>query len=188
MMNRVQFLLDANRRGDCLYFMRGREGLYLSLQAMGVGAGHTVVIQGFTCLAVAAPVLFTGSRPVYADIDPATYLMDVDALEQVLSERTRCIIPVHLFGQCVDMDRLNAVAADRGFTVLEDCAQSTGAIFDSVSYSSCVMPDVTALMKSGFSARIDDRSRLSPPDGSRRRWFHGVPLPMPIYMMSRSGS
>jgi aminotransferase EvaB len=61
------------------------------------------------------------------DIDPRTYLMDVDRLEAAVTPRTRCILPVHLFGQCVDMGRVSAVAARHGLRVLEDCAQSTGA-------------------------------------------------------------
>jgi aminotransferase EvaB len=108
----------------------GTDALVLALRALGIREGDEVVTVSNTAIPTVSAIVTAGGVPRFVDIDPATYLMDVAQLEQSLSPRTRCILPVHLFGQCVDMTAVNAVAARHGLKVLEDCAQSTGAVSD----------------------------------------------------------
>jgi dTDP-3-amino-2,3,6-trideoxy-4-keto-D-glucose/dTDP-3-amino-3,4,6-trideoxy-alpha-D-glucose/dTDP-2,6-dideoxy-D-kanosamine transaminase len=105
----------------------GTDALFLGLKALGIGPGDEVITVANTAVPTVAAIVSTGATPRFVDIDPATYLMDVDQLEDVVTDRTRCILPVHLFGQCVQMETVNAVAAKHGLKVLEDCAQSHGA-------------------------------------------------------------
>jgi aminotransferase EvaB len=105
----------------------GTDALTIGLRALGLQAGDEVVTTANTAIPTVAAIVSAGGVPRFADIDAVTYLMDPAALEQAISPRTRCIIPVHLFGQCVDMDPVIALAARHGIPILEDCAQCTGA-------------------------------------------------------------
>jgi dTDP-3-amino-2,3,6-trideoxy-4-keto-D-glucose/dTDP-3-amino-3,4,6-trideoxy-alpha-D-glucose/dTDP-2,6-dideoxy-D-kanosamine transaminase len=105
----------------------GTDALTLGLRVLGIQPGDDVITTANTAIPTVAAIVSAGATPRFVDIDPATYLMDVSQLEAAVTARTRCIIPVHLFGQCVDMDALHAVASRHGIQVLEDCAQSTGA-------------------------------------------------------------
>ena len=101
----------------------GRAVLRLGRSICG---GDEVITTSNTAIPTVAAIVSAGGTPRFVDIEPETYLMDVSQLESAITPRTRCIVPVHLFGQCVDMDAVQAVAARQG-TVIEDCAQSTGA-------------------------------------------------------------
>ena len=105
----------------------GTDALVVGLRALGLNRGDEVITVANTAVATVAAIVTAGGTPRFVDIDPCTYLMDVDRLDAVMTPRTRCIVPVHLFGQCVDMARVTAIAASQGIRVLEDCAQSTGA-------------------------------------------------------------
>jgi len=105
----------------------GTAALELALRALDVGAGHEVVVPALTAPATAMAVLAVGARPVFADIDPATYTLEPAALERALSRRTRAVIPVHLYGQCADMAAIGRHAAAAGVPVIEDAAQAQGA-------------------------------------------------------------
>jgi len=105
----------------------GTDALFLALKALDVGPGDEVVTVSNTAIPTVAAIVSTGATPRFVDIDPTTYLMDVTKLEDVITPRTSCILPVHLFGQCVDMQTINEVAGKRGIKVLEDCAQCHGA-------------------------------------------------------------
>jgi dTDP-3-amino-2,3,6-trideoxy-4-keto-D-glucose/dTDP-3-amino-3,4,6-trideoxy-alpha-D-glucose/dTDP-2,6-dideoxy-D-kanosamine transaminase len=105
----------------------GTDALFLALTALGLGAGDEVVTVSNTAIPTVAAIVSTGATPRFVDIDPATYLMDVSRLEAAITSRTKCILPVHLFGQCVEMDPVLALARRHGLRVLEDCAQSHGA-------------------------------------------------------------
>jgi aminotransferase EvaB len=105
----------------------GTDALVLALRALGIQPGDEVITTSNTAIPTVSAIVTAGGTPRFVDIDPDTYLMDTSRLEEAMTPRTRCIIPVHLFGQCVDMNAVNAVAARHGVDVLEDCAQCTGA-------------------------------------------------------------
>lgn len=105
----------------------GTDALTLALRALDIRTGDEVITTSNTAIPTVSAIVAAGGTPRFVDIDPDTYLMDVAQLEGAVTERTRCIIPVHLFGQCVDMDVVEAIASARGITILEDCAQSAGA-------------------------------------------------------------
>jgi aminotransferase EvaB len=105
----------------------GTDALTLAMRAIGFTAGDEVITTSNTAIPTVSAIVSAGGTPRFVDINPDTYLMDVSQLDAAITPRTRCIIPVHLFGQCVDMTALAPIADRRGITVLEDCAQSTGA-------------------------------------------------------------
>ncbi|MFH1807544.1 MAG: DegT/DnrJ/EryC1/StrS family aminotransferase [Pseudomonadota bacterium] len=105
----------------------GTDALVVSLLALGVQAGDEVIVPTFTFFATAGSVWRRGARCVFVDIDPATFNLDVAKVAEAITPRTKAIIPVHLFGQCVDMTALQQVIGDRPIAVLEDCAQAIGA-------------------------------------------------------------
>jgi dTDP-3-amino-2,3,6-trideoxy-4-keto-D-glucose/dTDP-3-amino-3,4,6-trideoxy-alpha-D-glucose/dTDP-2,6-dideoxy-D-kanosamine transaminase len=108
----------------------GTNGLFLALKALGVGAGDEVITVSNTAVPTVSAIVATGAVPVFVDIDADTYLMNVDDLAAAVTPRTKAIMPVHLFGQCVDMNAVNSVANARGLKVVEDCSQSHGAEFE----------------------------------------------------------
>jgi dTDP-4-amino-4,6-dideoxygalactose transaminase len=112
----------------------GTDALLVALMALGVGAGDEVVLPTFTFFATAGVVSRLGATPVFVDIDSVDYCMDPDHLAASISDRTRAIIPVHLFGQAAAMDRIIEVAGD--VPVLEDCAQAWGADFNGAQVGS----------------------------------------------------
>lgn len=109
----------------------GTDAIELALRAAGIGPGDKVVTVANTVTATVAAIAATGARAVFAEIEPDTMLMDVAALETVLTTlrdpKIKAVVPVHLYGQAVDMPRLMAVAAAHNLTVIEDCAQAHGA-------------------------------------------------------------
>ena len=104
-----------------------RYGLYLLLDALGIGEGDEVVMPGLTYFAIPAMVELLGAKPVFADIGLDTHVLDPDAFRAAITENTKAVIPTHLFGTPCDMKSINAIAAEHGIEVIEDCAQSTGA-------------------------------------------------------------
>jgi aminotransferase EvaB len=108
----------------------GTDALFLGLKALDIGPGDEVITVSNTAVPTVAAIFSTGATPRFVDIDPGTYLMDAHRLEEAITEKTKCILPVHLFGQCVDMDRVRRIADERELKVLEDCAQSHGATFN----------------------------------------------------------
>lgn len=105
----------------------GTEALWLTLLAMGIGPGDEVVTVPMTFAATVEAICFAGAKPVFVDIDDRTYTMNPAALEQVLTSRTKAIIPVHLFGQLADMNPILRIARQHGLRVIEDAAQAHGA-------------------------------------------------------------
>ena len=102
----------------------GTSALHLALLAAGVGRGDEVITVPFTFVATASAIDYTGARPVFVDIDPKTFTMDPKAVEAAITERTKAIIPVHLYGQPADMDPIMAIAERHGLVVIEDAAQA----------------------------------------------------------------
>ncbi|WP_338073454.1 DegT/DnrJ/EryC1/StrS family aminotransferase [Billgrantia kenyensis] len=113
----------------CITCANGTDALQIAQMALGIAPGDEVITPGFTYIATAETVALLGARPVYVDIDPGTYLLDPEKLEAAITPRTRAIIPVSLYGQCADMDAINAIAARHGIPVIEDAAQSFGATY-----------------------------------------------------------
>ncbi|WP_163559099.1 DegT/DnrJ/EryC1/StrS family aminotransferase [Halomonas sp. NO4] len=111
----------------CISCGNGTAALQIGLMGLGVGPGDEVIVPGFSFIATAESVVLAGARPVYVDIDPRTCLLDPDGLEAAITPRTRAILPVSLFGQCADMEAVEAVAVRHSLAVLEDAAQSFGA-------------------------------------------------------------
>lgn len=105
----------------------GTDALFLALLALDIGPGDEVITVSNTAVPTVSAIQSTGATTRFVDIDPATYLMDTTQLEQAVSPNTRCILAVHLFGQCVDMDTVHKVASKHSLKVIEDCAQAHGA-------------------------------------------------------------
>ena len=105
----------------------GTDALFLALRALNIGPGDEVITTPFTFIATAEMISAVGATPVFVDIDATTFNLDIAQIPNAVTEKTKAIIPVHLFGQPVDMTRLMAVAKSHHLAVIEDCAQATGA-------------------------------------------------------------
>ena len=105
----------------------GSDALMLALLAIGVGPGDEVIVPSFTFFATASAAWRLGAKPVFVDIDPVTFNIDPQRLAAAITPATKAIIPVHLFGQCAEMDAICMVARQHGLTVIEDAAQAIGA-------------------------------------------------------------
>ena len=108
----------------------GTDALHLALLAAGIGPGDEVITTAFTFIATAEAICYVGGTPVYVDIKKDTLNIDADLIEAAITNKTRAIIPVHLFGQPADMNKIMAIAKKHNLIVIEDCAQSYGAKID----------------------------------------------------------
>ena len=113
----------------CITVASGTEALMIALMAIGVEAGDEVITTDFSFAATAEVIALLGAKPVFVDVEPDTCNIDLLQIEQRITERTRAIMPVSLYGQCADMDEINALAARHGLVVIEDAAQSFGATY-----------------------------------------------------------
>ncbi|MBM4088577.1 MAG: DegT/DnrJ/EryC1/StrS family aminotransferase [Planctomycetes bacterium] len=107
----------------------GSDALLLAMMAMGIGTGDEVIVPSFTFFATASCVWRVGARPVFVDIDPATFNLDPHKIEAAITSATKAVIPVHLFGQCAAMDHINRLAWQYDMHVVEDAAQAIGASY-----------------------------------------------------------
>ena len=122
-----EFAAEVVGGRTCVAVNSGTSGQHLGLLAAGVGPGSEVIVPSFTFAATANSVALTGATPVFADIDPATFNLDADAVEAAVTERTIGIMPVHLYGQPADMTRLGEVARRHDLQIFEDAAQAHAA-------------------------------------------------------------
>lgn len=113
----------------CITCANGTDALQIAQMAFGIGPGDEVITPGFTYIATAETVALLGAKPVYVDVNPKTYNLDVEKLEAAITPRTKAIIPVSLYGQCADFDAINAIATKYNLPVIEDAAQSFGATY-----------------------------------------------------------
>ena len=122
-------LADYVGVGHCVSVSSGTDALSIAFLALGIGAGDEVITTPFSFIATAETIALLGARPVFVDVDPRTYNLDPALVEAAVTPHTRAIVPVGLYGQCADMDAINAVAARHGLAVIEDAAQSFGASY-----------------------------------------------------------
>jgi len=165
----------------------GSDALLLALMACDIGPGDEVILPSFTFFATASAVTRLGGRPVFADIDPASFNMDPAAVESLISPATKAILPVHLFGQCAPMDALCRIAKAADVPVIEDAAQAIGAEWDGVRagalgdmgcFSFYPTKNLGGAGDGGMlttaKADLDDKLRLLRGHGMRPRYYHEV--------------
>jgi dTDP-4-amino-4,6-dideoxygalactose transaminase len=165
----------------------GTAALHIILRAMGIGPGDEVITVSHTFIATAEAIVLAGARPVFVDIDPHTYLMDVGQIESAITPSTRAILPVHLYGQPVDMDPVMEIAGRHGLKVIEDACQShgaeykgrrTGGLGDAAAFSFYFSKNLGAYGEGGFITTNDDelarQIRMIRDHGSERRYYHDL--------------
>lgn len=124
----------------CVAMGSGTTALHIALMALDIGPGDEVITTPFSFFATAEVIYLLGAKPVYVDIDPATYLIDPALLEAAITPATKAIVPVSLYGQCADMDAINVIAKRHHIPVIEDAAQSLGATYK--GKKSCALSEI----------------------------------------------
>ncbi len=165
----------------------GTAALHIILRAMDIGPGDEVITVSHTFIATVEAILLAGARPVLVDIDPNTYLMDVEQVKSRITPRTRAVLPVHLYGQTVDMDPLLELAAQYALKVIEDACQAHGAEYkgrrsgslgDAAAFSFYFSKNLGAYGEGGFITTNDDelarKVRMIRDHGSGRRYAHDL--------------
>lgn len=126
----------------CIALSSGTDALLVAMMALDIGPGDEVITTPFTFIATGEMIGLLGATPVFVDIDAATYNIDASLIEAAITERTKAILPVSLFGQIADMEQINAIGAAHGIPVIEDAAQSFGATFN--GQRSCGLSEIAA--------------------------------------------
>jgi dTDP-4-amino-4,6-dideoxygalactose transaminase len=170
---------------DAIGCNSGTDALYLALRAMKIGAGDEVITTPFTFIATAETISEVGAKPIFVDIDPTTYNLDLTQLAAAITPRTKAIMPVHLFGNPLDMTALMAIATQHKLIVIEDCAQSTGAKWNgkqvgSIGHFGCFSFFPTKNLGAcgdGGAVTVNDAVlagdlRMYREHGSRQRYYH----------------
>lgn len=165
----------------------GTDALHLALRAAGIGEGDEVITSSFTFIATAEAISYVGARPVFVDIDPDTFNIDVGLIEAAITERTRAVLPVHLFGQPADLAPVAALCRKHGLKLVEDCAQSFGAEYDGKKsgaygdlgcFSFFPSKNLGCFGDGGMVITDDDETaeavRVLRNHGSRQRYHHAV--------------
>ena len=166
----------------------GTDALLVAAMALGIGPGDEVITTAFSFFATSAIISRLGAKPVFVDIDSVTYNLDPGKIEKAITEKTRAIIPVHLYGQCADMDPVLALAAKHGINVIEDAAQAIGAEYrdgrraGSMGKVGCLSffpsKNLGAFGDGGMVVTNDeevaDKIRLLRIQGGRPKYFHKV--------------
>jgi dTDP-4-amino-4,6-dideoxygalactose transaminase len=170
---------------DAIGVSDGTTALHLALRACGIGQGDEVITVSHTFIATAEAILLAGAKPVFVDIDPLTYTMDVSQIEDKISAHTRAILPVHLYGQCADMDAILEIAARRGLYVIEDACQAHGATYKGkkagsmgtlAAFSFYFSKNLGAYGEGGMVTTNDPemshKVRMMRDHGSEKRYYH----------------
>jgi dTDP-4-amino-4,6-dideoxygalactose transaminase len=165
----------------------GSDALLLALMALEIGSGDEVVVPSFTFFATASAVTRLGARPVFVDIDCQTFNMDAACLREVITPATKAVIPVHLFGQCAEMEEICAIAAEHDLHVIEDAAQAIGARYhgrpvgswgDVGCFSFYPTKNLGGFGDGGMLvtrySSLADKLRLLACHGMRPRYYHSV--------------
>ena len=124
-----QKLTDYTGSKHCVTVSSGTDSLLIALMALGVGAGDEVITVPYTWISTAEVISLLGAQPVFVDIRSDTWNMDEVQVEAAITEKTKAIMPVSIYGQCSDMDAINAIAEKYNLPVIEDAAQSFGATY-----------------------------------------------------------
>ena len=165
----------------------GTAALQIILRAMDIGPGDEVITVSHTFIATIEAILLTGAKPVFVDINPDTFLMDVDQVEAKITSKTKAILPVQLYGQMVDMAPLLEIARRYHLMVVEDCAQAhgssyhghlAGSVGDASGFSFYYSKNLGAYGEGGFITTSDDeiarRCRMIRDHGSEQRYHHDM--------------
>jgi len=165
----------------------GTAALQIILRAMDIGPGDEVITVSHTFIATAEAIVLVGATPVFVDVDPDTYLMDVSQVESKITPRTKAILPVHLYGQTVDMDPLMEIASRHGLRVIEDACQAHGAEYkgrkagslgDAAGFSFYYSKNLGAYGEGGFistnNAELAAKMRKVRDHGSGVRYHHDL--------------
>ncbi len=115
-------------------FWKARVAMFAILKSLGIGAGDEVILPGYTCVMDVNPIKYVGAKPVYVDIEPITYNMDVTLLEQKITSCTKLIIAQHTYGYPCDMDAIIAIANKHNIPVIEDCCLAFGSTYNGSSF------------------------------------------------------
>ena len=163
----------------------GTSALHLGLLALGVGPGDEVITVAHTFAATVEAILYCGAKPVYADIDPDTLVMDVGQVEELITDKTKAILPVHLYGNPVDMGALKEISDGYGIPVLEDACQAHGALHrdrpvggwgEAAAFSFYPTKNLGGLGEGGIvttdDEEIADQSRMLRNHGESSRYRH----------------
>jgi dTDP-4-amino-4,6-dideoxygalactose transaminase len=166
----------------------GTDALWLAMAAARVGQGDTVITTPFTFFASASSITRTGATPVFVDIEPDTFNLDPEKVEEAVAgagKSCKAVMPIHLYGQCADMTRINAVAKQHGIAVVEDAAQAfgaawdgtpAGALGDAAAFSFYPTKNLSAYGDAGMcstnSEELAERMRMLRNHGSRQRYYH----------------
>ena len=163
----------------------GTDALFLILASLGIGKGDEVITTPFTFVASAESIVHVGATPVFVDIEPGTYNMDVGLLEAAVTERTKAIMPVHIFGQCVDMDPVREAAGRHGLAVIEDACQAIGAKYrgaragalgDAAAFSFFPSKNLGCAGDGGMivtdDAELAAKAKKTASHGTSKKYFH----------------
>ena len=167
----------------------GTDALWLALDAARIGPGHSVITSPFTFFATASAILRTGATPIFADIDPATFNIDPVAVSTLLDsprgKDVRAVLPVHLYGQCADMDSFATIQRQHSIVLIEDAAQAfgstwndipAGALGDAAAFSFYPTKNLSAFGDAGLvttsSPELAERAAMLRAHGMRKRYFH----------------
>lgn len=165
----------------------GSDALLLSLMALGIGPGDEVIVPSFTFFASVSCITRLGAKPVFVDIRADTFNIDAEKIEELITPNTKAIIPVHLFGQCAEIDRICQIACTHNLVVVEDAAQAIGAAYHSRPagswglmgcFSFYPTKNLGGMGDGGMLTSVDpamaDRLRLFAGHGMRPRYYHQV--------------